>query len=76
MPRCPTLHPLVRIPPWPLPSPCPDLSSRARIVATLEPLVLYIEVALIYLVVTRCCRRCKVLLDKLLSRYGGYLGAS
>jgi L-cystine transport system permease protein len=47
-----------------------------RIVATTyEPLILYIEVALIYLVVSSVLSSLQVRLEKRLSRYGGYLEA-
>jgi cystine transport system permease protein len=48
-----------------------------RIVATTyEPLILYIEVALIYLVVSSVLSSLQVRLEKRLSRYGGYFEAS
>ena len=48
-----------------------------RIVATsYEPLVLYIEVALIYLAVSSVLSALQTRLEKRLSRYGGYLEAS
>lgn len=47
-----------------------------RIVATTyEPLILYIEVALIYLVVSSVLSSLQARLEKRLSRYGGYLEA-
>jgi cystine transport system permease protein len=47
-----------------------------RIVATTyEPLILYIEVALIYLAVSSVLSSLQVRLEKRLSRYGGYLEA-
>jgi cystine transport system permease protein len=48
-----------------------------RIVATTyEPLLLYIEVALIYLAVSSVLSALQVRLEKRLSRYGGYLEAA
>ena len=48
-----------------------------RIVATTyEPLILYVEVALIYLVVSSVLSALQARLEKRLSRYGGYIGAS
>ena len=48
-----------------------------RIVATTyEPLILYVEVALIYLVVSSVLSTLQARLEKRLSRYGGYIGAS
>ena len=48
-----------------------------RIVATTyEPLILYVEVALIYLVVSSILSTLQARLEKRLSRYGGYIGAS
>jgi len=48
-----------------------------RIVATTyEPLVLYIEVALVYLVVSSVLSSLQARVEKRLSRYGGYLGAA
>lgn len=48
-----------------------------RIVATTyEPLILYVEVALIYLVVSSVLSSLQVRLEKRLSRYGGYIEAA
>jgi cystine transport system permease protein len=48
-----------------------------RIVATTyEPLILYVEVALIYLVVSSVLSSLQVRVEKRLSRYGGYLEAA
>jgi L-cystine transport system permease protein len=48
-----------------------------RIVATTyEPLILYVEVALIYLVVSSALSSLQARLEKRLSRYGGYLEAA
>jgi cystine transport system permease protein len=48
-----------------------------RIVATTyEPLILYVEVALIYLVVSSVLSSLQARLEKRLSRYGGYLEAA
>jgi len=48
-----------------------------RIVATsYEPLILYVEVALIYLVVSSVLSSLQARLEKRLSRYGGYLEAA
>ncbi len=48
-----------------------------RIVATTyEPLILYVEVALIYLVVSSVLSALQVRLERRLSRYGGYLEAA
>ena len=48
-----------------------------RIVATTyEPLILYIEVAIIYLVVSSVLSALQVQLEKRFSRYGGYLEAN
>ncbi|MEO8685165.1 MAG: amino acid ABC transporter permease, partial [Devosia sp.] len=47
-----------------------------RIVATsYEPLILYVEVALIYLVVSSVLSTLQGRLEKRLSRYGGYIEA-
>lgn len=48
-----------------------------RIVATsYEPLVLYIQVALIYLVVSSVLSSLQARIERRLSRYGGYIGAA
>ena len=48
-----------------------------RIVATTyEPLILYVEVALVYLVVSSALSSLKARVEKRLSRYGGYLEAA
>ena len=48
-----------------------------RIVATTyEPLVLYVEVALIYLVVSSVLSALQARLEKRLSRYGGFIEAA
>jgi L-cystine transport system permease protein len=48
-----------------------------RIVATsYEPLILYVEVALIYLVVSSVLSSLQARVEKRLSRYGGYLGSA
>jgi cystine transport system permease protein len=48
-----------------------------RIVATsYEPLILYVQVALIYLVVSSVLSSLQASLEKRLSRYGGYIGAA
>ena len=50
--------------------------AAQRIVAvTYEPLILYIEVALIYLVLSTCLSWLQTLLERRLGRYGGYLEA-
>jgi len=55
----------------------PELFQAAqRIVAvTYEPLILYIEVALIYLVLSTLLSWLQTLLERRLGRYGGYLEA-
>ena len=48
-----------------------------RIVATTyEPLIIYVQVALIYLVVSSVLSALQTRLERRLSRYGGYIGAS
>jgi L-cystine transport system permease protein len=48
-----------------------------RIVATTyEPLILYVEVALIYLVVSSALSSLQAMVERRLSRYGGYLEAA
>jgi cystine transport system permease protein len=48
-----------------------------RIVATsYEPLIIYIEVALIYLVASSALSALQARLEKRLSRYGGYIEAA
>lgn len=52
------------------------LQAGQRIVATsYEPLIIYIEVALIYLVLSSVLSGLQVRLERRLSRYGGYVGA-
>ena len=48
-----------------------------RIVATsYEPLIIYVEVALIYLLVSSVLSSLQSRIEKRFSRYGGYMGAA
>jgi cystine transport system permease protein len=52
------------------------LQAGQRIVATTyEPLIIYIEVALIYLVLSSVLSSLQARLERRLSRYGGYVEA-
>ena len=58
--------------------PSPELfrAGQQIVATTYEPLILYIEVALVYLVVSSVLSSLQVRLEKRLSRYGGYLEAA